>query len=1057
MSVGTRFAVAMLARFFIDRPKFALVIAIITSLVGSIGIYLIPIAEYPDVTPPQVVVTASYPGANASLIERAVAVPIEEQVNGVDNMLYMSSTSSNSGSYQLTVTFDVGTDPDIAAVNVQNRVSLAEPVLPASVSQQGVSTQKQSSNMLLVINLISPDESRDALFLSNYASINMQDTLARIPGVGSVSQFGPLNYSMRVWLRPDLMTALGLTVSDVSDAIQAQNVEATAGQVGGPPFAGETDFQFTLQAKGLLDTVEEFEDIVVFGDTSGQLVQLKDIARIELGSRSYASYASLNNKPAAAIAVYQSPGANALDVATAVYAELDTMKTAFPDGVEYELLYDVTKAVRASIQEILLTLAITTALVVSVVFLFLISWRAVLVPAIAIPVSLLGTLAILFLIGFSANLITLFGIILAITLVVDDSIVIIENTERLIQEEDLPVREAVLKAMDQVTRPIIATTFVLAAVFVPVCFFPGITGRIYLQFALTIIFAFTLSAINALTLAPVLCSILLRRSTGRPQGFLRFIPLAVDKVRDGYVWLVRRMLRHMALSLIVFAAFVAGTVFMLRETPTGFIPLEDKGVLFINAELPSGASLQRAGAVAERMTNLALEVEGVVDVISVAGFSIISGEGSSYVTLIPILAPWNERTTAETQWYNILTKLDEQMATVAEATAFVFPLPPIDGLGLSGGITVQIQDELGASFDDLSAVASAVVSAANGNPVFRQVFTSVTGGVPEYTVSLDREKAEALGVSVSDIFTALQANLGSMFVNNFILGSKTYWVILAADAPYRKTLDDIGSIYVRGSSDDMIPLSTLVETEPIVGTEAVTRYNLLRSATVQGLTTIGHSTGQGIEAFEQIAAETLPKGYSIEWTGVSLQEIEAGSFVIYIFLLAFVFAYLCLVALYESWALPVSVMFSTVFAVFGAALPLYFIDVLNNNIYAQIGIVLLIGLAAKKAIMLVEFSKDRREEGMSIMDAAISGAHTRFRPVTMTGLCFIVGVLPLVLADGAGASSRVSIGLPVFAGMILDSTIGLLMIPVLYAAVQTLRERGRNRSPATGTTDKSAA
>ena len=1038
----------MISAFFIDRPKFAMVISIIWALVGAIAIYLIPIAEYPEVTPPQIVVTANYPGANSGLIEKAVAVPIEEQVNGVDDMLFMSSVSSNSGSYQLTITFKVGTDPDIAAVNVQNRVSIAQPLLPSAVTQQGVTTSKQSSNMLLVVNLISRDESRDALYLSNYSSIHMQDTLARIPGVGSVSQFGPLDYSMRIWMRPDQMTALGLTTSEVAEAIQAQNVQATAGQVGAPPFAGESDFQFTLQAEGLLDSAEEFGNIIVSGDASGQLVRLKDIARVELGSRSYAAYSALNNKPSAAIAIYQSPGANALDVATAVYAELETMKESFPDGVEYVLLYDVTKAVRASIEEIVTTLGITAGLVVAVVFLFLLSWRAVLVPAIAIPVSLLGTMAVLFLIGFSANLITLFGLILAITLVVDDSIVIIENTERIMEEDDLPPREATLKAMDQVTRPIIATTFVLAAVFIPVCFFPGITGRIYLQFALTISVAFALSAINALTLAPALCAVLLRRSSGPKRGLLRWIPMGVDKVRDGYVWLVRRMVKHVALSLLIFVAFLAGTIYMLREAPTGFIPLEDKGVLFINAQLPDGASLQRTDAVARQMVDLAREVEGVIDVISVTGFSIISGEGSNYATAIPILAPWDERTTESTQWYNILAELDRKMATIPEANSFVFPLPPIDGLGISGGVTAQIQDNIGASVEELGAVTNAVLSAANAEPIFRQVFSALSAGAPQYTVNLDRDKAEALGVDVSDIFTALQANLGSKFVNNFLLDDKIYWVILAADAAYRTSLDDIGNIYVKGSAGEMIPLSTLVETQPVLGPEAVTRYNLVRSAAVQGMTKPGYSTGEGIAAFESVASKTLPKGYSIEWTGVSLQEIEAGSFVIYIFILALTFAYLCLVAQYESWTLPISVMCSTVFAVFGALLPLYFIDVLNNNLYAQIGIVLLIGLAAKKAIMVVEFSKNRRDEGLSITEAAISAAHTRFRPVTMTGLCFIIGVIPLVLASGAGSASRISIGLPVFAGMVIDSTIGLLMIPVLYTAIQSMRERsGRKKAP----------
>ncbi|MEM6462612.1 MAG: efflux RND transporter permease subunit [Pseudomonadota bacterium] len=1038
----------MLTRFFIDRPKFALVISIIASLVGVIAIVLIPIAEYPDVTPPQVVVTANYPGADAGLIEKTVATPIEEQVNGVDNMLFMSSTSSNSGSYQLTITFAVGTDPDIAAVNVQNRVSLAQPLLPASVTQQGVSTRKQSANMLLVINLISPDSSRDAVYLSNYASIWMQDALGRLPGVGSVSQFGPLDYSMRIWMRPDVMTALGLTASDIAGAVQAQNVQATAGQVGGPPFAGETNFQFSLRAEGLLNTVKEFGDIIVSGDPSGQLVRLSDVARVELGSRSYSAYSALNNKPAAAIAIYQAPGANAIDVAQSVYAELERMKASFPEGVEYQLLYDVTKAVTAAIDEIIVTLSITALLVIGVVFFFLLSWRAVLIPAIAIPVSLLGTMAILFLIGFSANLITLFGIILAITLVVDDSIIIIENTERIMEEEGLAPREATLKAMDQVTGPIIATTFVLFAVFVPVCFFPGITGRIYLQFALTITIAFSLSAVNALTLAPVLCATMLKPKTGKPTGALRVIPRAVDKVRDGYVWLVRIMVRNVTVSLLVFVAVLAATVFMLRETPTGFIPLEDEGVLFVNAQLPDGASLQRSGAVAESMTTLMLDVEGVSDVISVAGFSLISGEGSNYVTLIAVLAPWDERRTSQTQWYNILATLEERLNTVQEATAFVFPLPPISGLGISGGIAAQIQDNRNASVEELGSVTNAVLSAANADPVFRQVFSALSVGTPQYMVSLDRDKAQALGVNVNDIFTALQANLGSMFVNNFLLEGKIYWVILAAEADYRQSLDDIGNIYVKGSSGDMIPLSTLVGTSPILGPEAISRYNLVRSAAVQGLTNAGYSTGQGIEAFEEVAAKTLPDGYSVEWTGVSLQEIEAGSFVIYIFLLAFTFAYLCLVAQYESWSLPISVMCSTIFAVFGALLPLYFIDVLNNNIYAQIGIVLLIGLAAKKAIMLVEFSRNRRDAGDGIVDAAINAAHTRFRPVTMTGLCFIIGVLPLVFATGAGSSSRISIGLPVFAGMVIDSTIGLLMIPVFYVAVQKLRERRRGAPPA---------
>ncbi|MEX3008741.1 efflux RND transporter permease subunit [Hoeflea sp. TYP-13] len=1034
-----------LPAYFIDRPKFAIVIAILTALAGAIGIRFIPIAQFPDIVPPQVYVTASYPGANAALIQEAIATPIEEKVNGVDGMIYMSSSSSNSGTYELTVTFEIGTDPDIAAINVQNRVSLAEPILPAPVIQQGVVTSKQSGDMVMVLNLISPNGTKDALFLSNYAANILQDPLSRVSGVGAVNQFGSLNYSMRVWIQPDRMAALNIDASDISTAIENQNVEAAAGQVGAPPFGDQTtDFQFTLEADGLLKTVKEFENIIVSANTDGSVVRLSDVARIELGSETYDSSAKYNNKPSAAIAVYQESGANALDVADAVYAQMDELATKFPDDVTYELSMDVTTAVRVSIEEILFTLMITTALVIGVTFFFLLSWRATIIPAVAIPVSLLGAMALLYLFGFSANMITLFAIVLAITLVVDDAIVIIENAERIMEEEGLEAREATLKAMDQVTRPIIATTFVLAAVFVPVCFFPGVTGKLYLQFALTIIFAFGISAINALTLGPALCSMLLKRGAGTPKSFLRVIPATMDRVRNLYVRLVGLMLRYMIVSLAVFALFVAATVVLFQTTPTGFIPQEDNGILLGSVELPDGASLSRTEAVMSNVSEIVSATPGVRSVITISGFSMMAGQKPSIGMVIILLDPWSERKTEQTQWYAIMADLSKKLAALPEATSFVFPMPSIHGVGSSGGISAQLLDFSNGKVEDLDAAKKALVTALNAAPQFGQTYSNFSASSPQYYLAIDRDRAETLGVDVSDIFTALQANLSSLYVNNFIKAGRVYWVVISADAQFRQTTEDIDNIYVKNADGDSLPLRVLVSKSPKLGPQTIYRYNLFQTASVSGQLNDGVSSGQAITAMQEIANKTLPEDYGIEWTGVTLQEVEAGGLVLYIFLLAIVFAYLFLVAQYESWTLPMSVMASTVFAVFGAFIPLQVVPGLSNDIYAQIGIVLLIGLAAKKAIMVVEFAKVRREQGASIHHAALSAAKLRFRPVTMTGLCFIIGVLPLILSSGAGAAGRISIGFPVFAGMIIDSTIGLLMIPVLYAAFQTMREKARH-------------
>lgn len=1037
----------MFSAFFIDRPRFAFVISIIITLAGAIALYVIPIAEYPDITPPQVRVTANYPGANSAIVQNTVAIPIEEQVNGVDDMLYMSSTSSNSGSYSLDVTFAVGTDPDIAAVNVQNRVAIANSQLPGDVTRDGVVTKKQSSNMLLVINLVSPKEGRDALFLSNYSSIYLEGALSRINGVGSVSQFGPLNYGMRVWMNPDRMTALQLTSSDVADAIRSQNIQATAGQLGAPPFEGEPQFQFTIQAKGRLSTVKEFGNIVLRANTDGSFVRLRDVARIELGSQSYDSQARLNNKPATAIGVYQTPGANALDVAEAIYEELDRLAERFPPDVEYKIIYDTTRAVRASISEVAETMLITFILVVVVTFLFLADWRSTLVPILAIPVSLIGTFAVLYIVGFSINMITLFALILAIGVVVDDSIVVVENVQRLMQEEKLSPRDAALQAMREITGPVVATTLVLLAVFVPVAFMPGVTGQLYAQFSVTICVAVTISSLNALTLAPALAAVLFKPGSGTPKGPLKWFASAVDRTRNGYVRVVALMLRRLLLTLIIFAIFVGAAFMMFRTVPTGFLPTEDKGVLFSDIQLPDGASLKRTDEVVSGIVDMMKATDGVSDVISVSGFSLISGNASNAALAIAILDPWDKRTTPATKWFRILGRINQQLFAIPEASAFAFPLPPIMGLGTSGGLEAELQDLEGQSPQALASAVRSLVFHANQRPEFARAFSTYSANVPQLFMDVDRDKAQVLGVSLSEIFSTLQANFGSSYINDFNLYGKVYRVKIQAEPKFRSDIEDINRLYIRNTKGEMVPLRTLVSVKPILGPLAIKRYNQFQSARINATPAPGISSGEAIIALEAAAKDALPPGYRLTWTGTAVQELEAGGLVAGIFALAVVFAYLFLVAQYESWSIPVSVVLSVVIAMLGALIPLVLLPFLTFNLYAQIGMVMLIGLSAKSAILIVEFAKVRREAGLKTEEAALEAARLRFRAVMMTALSFILGVSPLVIATGAGAASRVSVGFVVFFGMVAATFVGTFFIPPLYAAIQRLNDRSE---PASG-------
>ena len=1031
----------MFSGFFIARPKFAFVISIVIVLAGLIAIRSIPVAEFPDIAPPQVQVTASYPGADAQVVQEAVAAPIEAEVNGVDGMLYMSSTSSNGGGYALTITFAVGTDPDIAAVNVQNRVAIAQSRLPQDVVRQGVVTRKQSSNMLMVVNLTSPEGTRDGLFLSNYASIHLQDALSRLPGVGNVAQFGALDYGMRVWLDPNRLAALKLTATDVAGAIRAQNVQATAGELGAPPFGGGASlddapqFQYAVRARGRLASVEEFANVIVRANPDGSFVRLRDVARVELGSQVYNAISKLNNRPAAMIALYQSPGANALTVADAVHARLAALAQRFPPDVEYKVLYDTTQAVRASVQEVVQTLFITFVLVVAVTFLFLGDWRSTLIPTLAIPVSLIGAYAALYALGFSANMITLFATILAIGVVVDDSIVVVENVQRVMSETGQEARAATRQAMGEVTGPVVATTLVLLAVFVPVSFMPGITGELYKQFSVTICVAVVLSSVNALTLSPALCALLLKppAAGARPGLFARM----VGRMRNGYAGLVGRMIRRSGLSMLLFAAFAGGAVFLFRAAPTGFLPLEDKGAFFVNVQLPAGASLARTEAAVERASAMVREVEGVTDVISVAGFSLLGGAASNSALIIPILAHWDERTAPGLRWYVILGEINRRLATLLEADAFAFPPPPIVGVGMSGGIEAQLQDFAGRSPQDLAAALRALVFNANQDPALANVFSTYAANVPQLFLHIDRDKAEALGVPVAEIFSVLQASLGSSYVNDFNLFGKVYRVILQAEARYRNTVEDVGRLHVRNAAGDMIPLRALVaDVETLLGPLSISRYNQVQAAALSGSNRAGFSTGEAIGALEALAGRVLPEGYAIEWTGTSRQELEAGGLVAVIFALALVFAYLFLVAQYESWSTPVPVVLSVVIAVFGALVPLVALPFLDNNLYAQIGMVMLIGLASKNAILIVEFAKVRRDAGLPAAEAAVSAARLRFRAVMMTALSFILGVLPLVFASGAGAASRTSIGYVVLSGMVAATVVGVVFVPVLYRVVE---------------------
>ena len=1033
----------MFVKFFIDRPIFASVISIVIVLVGLITLYTLPVALYPEITPPQIQVEARYPGASAEVLEQTVAVPIEQEVNGVENMMYMSSNSSNDGRMVLTVTFNVGTDINVAAVDVQNRVSLAENSLPEEVVRQGITVKKQSSSMTLIAALSSPNQAYDAVFLSNYASLNITETLARVPGVGNVEILGALDYGMRIWLNPDKMTRLGLTVHDVADAIREQNAQVPAGQVGLPPAPVGQQYQYSVRTRGRLQEVTEFQNIIIRAEPDGSMIQMKDIARVELGSENYNSFGNLNGAPAVLIGVYQLPDANALDVARQVTSTMNRLQERFPEGMVYSIPLDTTRFIQVSIKEVVETLFIALLLVFLAVYIFLQDWRATLVPALTIPVALIGTFAIFAVMGFSINTLTLFGLVLAIGIVVDDAIVVVEATRRYMDEEGMNPKDAVTKAMTQVTGPVIATTLVLLAMFVPVAFLGGITGQLYRQFALTISASVCLSTLNALTLSPALCGILLRpgaTSSGPLQWVFGKFNQALASLTASYSKAVKGILKRTSVVLAVAVVLFGSTYALFQLVPSGFVPFEDQGYFFVNIQLPDGASLERTTAVVKEVENILRKTPGIQDIVAIGGLSILnnvyaSNSGSIFV----ILSPWEERNSPALSLGAVLGGLQPKLTNIPQAIIVAFPMPPIPGLGQTGGFQFVLQDR---SAQDLHALASSMqqlVREGTQRPELERLYSSFRADVPQVSLELDPQKTKKLGVSVNDVYTTLQTYLGSLYVNDFNRFGRTFKVMLQAEPEFRARPDDITQFTVRNQNGEMVPLSTVTKIGSASGPESIAHYNMFRSAEINGSAAPGFSSGQAIQTMEQLAQQMLPRTMGFEWTGMSYQEIQAGSQASIVFGLALIFVFLFLAAQYESWAIPFAVVLAVPLAIFGA-MGSQWLRGFDNNVYAQLGLVMLIGLASKNAILIVEFAKQRREEGLSIGEAALEAARLRFRPILMTSFSTIFGLLPLVLSTGAGAASRHSLGTSVLGGMLTGAVFGLLFVPSFYMLVQNLSE-----------------
>ncbi|MDY6822458.1 MAG: multidrug efflux RND transporter permease subunit [Thermodesulfobacteriota bacterium] len=1032
----------MFSRIFIERPRLAMVVSILITLGGLIAIFNIPVAELPHITPPVVRVSTAYPGASAEVVRDTVAAPIEQEINGVEDMLYMQSSCSDDGSYSLEVTFSVDSNPDIDQVNVQNRLQLAQSRLPQEVLDQGIDVRRRSEDMLGAITFTSPQGSRGRIFMSNYVDRVINDALVRIPGVSDVFVFGEYTYSMRIWLDPDRLAALQMGPDDVVQAIRRQNIQATLGSVGTTPAPPGQELQYTLKARGRLESAEEFENIVIRSNEQGGLVRIKDVARVELGSESYGTQGSVDNRPTVGVAVYKSSAANALNTMAAVREELKRQAESLPEDMDYMVMYDTTDYVRETIKEIVFTLGLTFLLVILVIFAFLQNVRATIIPAAAIPVSIIGTFAVLLAMGFSANTINLFALILSIGVVVDDAIIVVENVYRVREEGAASDRkEAAIKAMEEITGPIVATTLVLLAVFVPIIFMPGITGGLYRQFGVTLCVSVVISAICSLTLSPALCAVFLNKTELHRRGPLAWFNMFLGGSRTVYTSVVGWLIRHLAVAVLFFLIIVGGAWFFAGHLPTSFLPQEDKGGFFCDVQLPEGATLERTNQVLTRATQKLLEMEGVEHVLSVSGFSLLSGRSENVGFMICDLEHWEERTRPELRLNAIVGKAAREFSAITTANIIPVVPPPIQGLGTTGGFDFRLQALASQSPGELVSVARGLVAAANQEPSLSRVYTTFTADTPQIFVDLDRTRAEQMGVAVSEVFALLGQQTGSRYVNDFNLFGRTYQVRVQGQAPYRAKPEDIQDLYVQSGKGKKVPLESLVDLSYKLGPKVVNRYNLFTSLDIKGEAAPGYSSGQAMATMERLAREKLPSGYGFEWSSMSYQEKQASGTVVYMFALALIFAYLFLVGLYESWNLPISIVLSVMVATLGAFIGLW-ISGLPLSLYAQIGVVLLVGLAAKNAILIVEFARDRKNQGASTYEAALGGAGTRFRPVLMTALTFILGVAPLVVATGAGASSRSHIGTVVFAGMIAATTLGILIIPALYYIFQQLGEKG---------------